>query len=385
MNLRKALSSRSTLSCVGLSVIFCLGTGYLLLGALQINPVASTYSVTVQVPTTGGLQVGSDVTLRGSRVGTMSTITLDPDRVLLSATIDTRIRISANTDVVVTALSAAGEQYLDFRPHTDQGPFLSDGEVIGMDSVRTPTPFSTLLSHVSGVANQIDPAQLDTIIAEMDRASAGGPNQLKTLIDSASVLAAGLNSVLPETLLLIRAGRETLRVASDITPDLAELSRGGSLLAQQLAGADNEIRTLLGESPALLDNSRRVIGDSRSSGGDLLKNLGRIAQAARLRAPALQALFPALRDFGEALSVVGHDGALNILAEPYPRKTCEYTNPVQDPSIANTPAPLLYMYCNTDDPALQVRGAASAPRPEGDSTAGPPPGVSGAERARPGG
>ena len=46
-----------------------VASAYLLLGALRVNPLASTYRVTVQLPESGGLLPNQDVTLRGVPIG----------------------------------------------------------------------------------------------------------------------------------------------------------------------------------------------------------------------------------------------------------------------------------------------------------------------------
>ncbi|MGZ8177884.1 MCE family protein [Williamsia sp. SKLECPSW1] len=364
-------------------VTLIVGSSYLLMYALRIDPAADTYTVTVELTASGGLQPGSDVTLHGYRVGHVSGVDLDDTGVVATAIIRSGIRISSSTDVAVADLSAAGEQYLDFRPSTDEGPYLSSGSIVHRPQTDIPTPFATMLSHVSDVVAQIDPAKLESTLAELDRALAGGPDQLATLIDSAQTLFDGLYSALPQTTKLIRTGRTVLATFGAATPDLETLSRSGGVVADQLTAADSEIRRLLNDVPGEIDSVSSVIHDNRSSGGDLLRNLARIATAGQLRAPALQAVFPSIRDLGNSLALIGDGQKVNVAADIYPRPTCEYSNPMRDPTLAGTPDPLLYMYCVTDRPDVQVRGAANAPRPPGDDTAGPPTGVTGTERARP--
>ena len=367
-------------SNTALALVLLVGAAYLTVGALRIDPLSDDYRVTVRLDGSGGVQTNGDVSVRGQRIGRVAAVDITVDGVEAQLDISAGHRVPADGTVVVAALSAAGEQYIDFRPDSDDAPYLADGDVVEQDRTDTPVPFATMLVSVTDLVSQIDPAQLSSIIDELDAATAGGPAELQAIIDGGGALLTGLDSVLPETITLIRTGRTLLQTVGDIEPDLTRLSVGGTALAEQLSASDAEIRALLDDTPARLDSAKAVIGENRDAGGDLLKNLARIARAARLHTPAIEALFPAMSAGAGAFGLAGHDNQLNVVADPYPRPTCDYLNPTVSPSIAAMTPPLKYMYCNSTDPGLQVRGAQNVPRPPGDDTGGPPAGATGQER-----
>ncbi|OZF36671.1 hypothetical protein CH296_06200 [Rhodococcus sp. 14-2496-1d] len=367
-------------SNTALALVLLVGAAYLTVGALRIDPLSDDYRVTVRLDGSGGVQTNGDVSVRGQRIGRVAAVDITVDGVEAQLDISAGHRVPADGTVVVAALSAAGEQYIDFRPDSDDAPYLADGDVVEQDRTDTPVPFATMLVSVTDLVSQIDPAQLSSIIDELDAAMAGGPAELQAIIDGGGALLTGLDSVLPETITLIRTGRTLLQTVGDIEPDLTRLSIGGTALAEQLSASDAEIRALLDDTPARLDSAKAAIGENRDAGGDLLKNLARIARAARLHTPAIEALFPAMSAGAGAFGLAGHDNQLNVVADPYPRPTCDYLNPTVSPSIAAMTPPLKYMYCNSTDPGLQVRGAQNVPRPPGDDTGGPPAGATGQER-----
>nr|WP_296765095.1 MCE family protein [Rhodococcus sp. (in: high G+C Gram-positive bacteria)] len=371
---------RVLVSNTALVLVLLMGAAYLTVGALRIDPLANDYRVTVRLDGSGGLQANGDVSVRGQRIGRVAAVEITSSGVEAQLNISAGTLVPAHGTVVVAALSAAGEQYIDFRPDSDGAPYLVDGDVVDSDRTTIPVPFSTMLEGVTDLVSQIDPSQLSSIIDELDTATAGGTAQLQAIIDGGGALVAGLDSVLPETVTLIRTGRTLLRTVGDVEPDLTRLSIGGTALADQLAASDAEVRALLDDTPARLDSTKAVIGENRNAGGDLLKNLARIARSARLHTPAIEALFPAMSAGAGAFGLAGHDNQLNVVADPYPRPTCDYLNPTVSPSIAALAPPLKYMYCNSTEPGLQVRGSQNVPRPPGDDTGGPPAGATGQER-----
>ena len=60
---------RAWLSTTALIMTLVVASMYLFLGALQVNPLASSYRVTVELPESAGLLPNQNVTLRGVPIG----------------------------------------------------------------------------------------------------------------------------------------------------------------------------------------------------------------------------------------------------------------------------------------------------------------------------
>lgn len=371
---------------IGLVVVLVAGCGYLGAAVLRINLLpASTYRVTVELVGSGGLMADHDVNFRGTRVGRVDEVRVSDAGIEAVAQIDSDVRIPVGGTVVVGRLSAVGEQYLDFRPDADNGPFLRDGDRVDVSRTQIPVSVQSLLTNMSAMIDGLNPERLTVIVDELDKALAGGPDRLRNMISGISRAMAGLENLLPQTRQLI----ENLSVIADTTqyaqPDLGILTNSASALFQQLTAADEEVRQLLDLAPGQLATLGGFIDETGDPITDLVTNFVAITRAAKLRQPAIAALFPALRAGTAALKVPAHDGMFHTLVDIWPRPTCEYdTIPVVPTERAADSRVRLYNYCVTDNPALQVRGSANAPRPNvPDNTAGPPPGVTGDELSRP--
>ena len=138
---RFAASRRLALSVIGQLTLVAVGVSYLSFGALRVNPFEDQLTVTVHLDESGGLLPSQDVTLRGIPVGRVQSVNVADDGVVVTARIAGHTRIPvADTLVRVSALSPAGEQYLDFAPQRGEGPYLTDGGVIERDRTETPVP-----------------------------------------------------------------------------------------------------------------------------------------------------------------------------------------------------------------------------------------------------
>ncbi|WP_067853348.1 MCE family protein [Nocardia shimofusensis] len=379
------VARRIAVANIGLILVLVAGSVYLGVEVLRVNPFARSYVVTVELDNSGGLLAGNDVTFRGSRIGIVRDVRAGEVGVLAEAEIDSGTKVPVGGTVAVGRLSAAGEQYLDFRPDAEGGPYLSDGDRIGREQTRTPVTVPSVLNNMSGLIGGMNPDRLNVIINELDKALAGGPDRLRNMISGISRAMAGLDGLLPQTEQLI----ENLQVISDTTshaqPDLTTLTTGAGALFEQLTAADQELRRFLDLAPDQLATLGGFIADTEDPITNLTTNFVAITRAAKLRQPAIEALFPALRVGSAAIGVPAHDGAYHTLVDPWPRPTCDYPTVPKIPVVETTDTRVrLYNYCVTEDPALQIRGSANAPRPNvPDNGSGPPPGVTGDELSQP--
>lgn len=375
-------------SNVGLVLALVIGATYLAVDVMRFNPLRSTYTVTVNLDRSGGLQPGNDVTLRGYRVGEVDSIELTDGGagIEAKATVDSRYKIPVDTQVAVQALSGAGEQYIDFRPAGEEGPFLTDGSVIDFDPerVHTPVPITEVLEDSSDLITQIDPKKFSVILNELDTALSGGPDQLRSLIEGVSLAVAGLDSLLPQTTNLITNLRTITATTSLAQPDLGTLTHNSGVLFEQFNKANAELQSVLAESPGQFTRLGAVLDTNIDPITAIAQNFVAVTRAAQLRTPALRALFPALEVGGSALGVPAYDNEFHTVLDIWFRPYCQYrSTPVKTQVIQDGTLPR-WNYCDNPAPGQQIRGAANAPRPDvPNNGANMPPGVDPNERTLP--
>jgi len=375
---RYGYARRLGLSVVALATTFVVGMAYLVFGVFDAVPTAETYRIRVHFDESGGLLPGRDVTLRGVPVGTVSSVDLTEDGVAAVAEIDSRARIPAGGEIRVAGLSLAGEQYLDLRPDSDDGPYLEDGAEISAEDTSTPVPLSTLMHDLDGMLAQIDPDSLQVIVEELG-VGPDGPRKLTDIVEGGTFLISTLDGVLPQTVSLLRSGRIVLRTLADAAPGLQGMSAEMSTLLGGVEAMDEGFRSFVDRTPATMQSVDTLLAENSPTMVQLLGNLTTVAQMAHVRVPALnEFFFPSDRDGStlEALMTAFRDGGIWALVNIYPRNSCDYDLPRRPPTIADHPEPYLYTYCTDPDPSTLVRGARNAPRPPGEEGAATmPPGV----------
>ncbi|MGB3475378.1 MAG: MlaD family protein [Mycobacterium sp.] len=372
---RAGYRRKNLLSGLALATTLMVAVAYLLVGALRVNPARSTYQITIALPDSGGLLTNQDVSVRGVPVGRIESLRVTPNGVDAVANINSTVKIPAASPVRVSGLSAAGEQYIDFEPPSSSGPFLSAGSVVSRDRATTPIPISQLLADADGMLAQTDPRKLDLIKSELSL-SDEGPRKLTDIVDGGSFLLSTLDSVLPETVSLLKSSRVVLTMLSDVNNGMAATSNNLDKVLKGINPMIGGYHRLVDQAPGMLTQVDGLFDDNSDTMVGLLGNLVTPAQLLYVRTPALNALFPNYRGSTvEALSSAIHEDGMWATVDIYPRYTCDYGTPRRPPSQADYPEPFLYGYCRDTDQSVLVRGAHNAPRPPGDDTAGPPPGA----------
>lgn len=366
---------RAWLSSAALIMTLVIASVYLFLGALQVNPLASSYRVTVELPESAGLLPNQNVTLRGVPIGRVERLDITPAGVNAVVTVDSSVAVPISSAVRVSGLSPAGEQYIDFVAEDDEGPYLGDGSVVARSDTTVPVSLADLLANADGALGQVDPDKLELIKRELSMSEAG-PQKLADVIDGGTFLLTTLDSVLPETASTLRTSRVVLTLAADKN---AGIDVASANLSETFDGVDRMregFRTLTTRTPETLASVDNLFTDNSETMVQLLGSLASTSQLLYLRVPALNALFPNYRtSVLDAIGSIMHDNGLWATGDIYPRYSCDYGTPRLPPSSADYPEPFMYTYCRDDHPGVLVRGAKNAPRPAGDDTAGPPPGA----------
>ncbi|EFV12265.1 MlaD family protein [Segniliparus rugosus] len=172
-----------------LVAIALFGTGYMALGVLHMGAVKKTTSVTLMLKKSGGLLPTSDVTMRGLRIGRVTGVRTTTTGLTVSMEIDNEHNVPANSPVGVEALSAVGEQYIDFKPRKIAPPYLADGAVIPAEQVTYRATLSDMLDRSSALFSAINPKDLDIIVKNIGEVLDGSDDMFSQLATDASVYA----------------------------------------------------------------------------------------------------------------------------------------------------------------------------------------------------
>ncbi len=233
----------------------------------------SGYKVTVEMAESGGIFTTADVTYRGVSVGRVSDMWLDGDGVKVEVSIDSGApQIPADSDVVIANRSAVGEQFLDFQPQTDQGPFLDDDAVIARERTQVPIDTRELLTNVSALLGSIDPDDLSTVIKELGTAFEGSSEDLRTIIDSGHSFITTADQKYEVTAQLIRKSTTVLQTQVNSQNHIRDFAKNLRVLSTAVRASDKDLRNVIDAGAPTATTLRAVIDENADDITSLLEH-----------------------------------------------------------------------------------------------------------------
>lgn len=186
------MTKATLFSLASMLVLSILAVVYMVHLGLPIS-VAKENRASFVVDDTNGLVVGSRVLLRGSDIGTVTSIDPSASGVSVGWEYDHNVAIPVDSDFRVDNLSALGETYISVLPQTDSGPFLADGAHVQTSQVHVPTTIKQLSERFTKLLNQLNTAQLQAIFAELKVGLPSGSETIDTIRKAGALTAAMLD------------------------------------------------------------------------------------------------------------------------------------------------------------------------------------------------
>ena len=189
------LSRRVWTQLAILAVITVVAVGVMAFGFVKVPALLGIgrYTVTVELPASGGLYPTSVVNYRGSEVGSVKSIDVTHDGVRAVLTLDSAVAIPSNVSAAVHSRSAVGEQFIELTPATGRGRHTarSCGTATSSPSAgpRFPSTSDALLDATNKALQAIPQDNLRTVVDEAATAVAGLGPELSRIVDGSTALA----------------------------------------------------------------------------------------------------------------------------------------------------------------------------------------------------
>jgi phospholipid/cholesterol/gamma-HCH transport system substrate-binding protein len=348
--IRRRLIAFLVLSAVG---VLYVSANYL---GLVDRMLGRGYSVTAMLPASGGLFEGSQVTYRGVQIGTVSSMTPDGDRVAVRLDLEDDAQVPVDSPLFVHNGSAVGEQYLDFEPPDDAGPYLEEGSTIEGDRDSLPVDEADLLVDLDQFVRSVDRGSLRTVIDELGAAFYNTGRPLGDLLDSGGTLIDEAAAAQEETIGLLVDGRTVLRTQRDNADNIRAFTSGLAEVTGALRRGDGDVRSILQGGPGALKEIEALMTDLEPTLPVLLSNLVTVNQVTVARLASVEQLLV-------TYPVVISSGFTGTTKDGFGHVHLEYTNdppPCTEgylpPSRWRSPLDL-----SDGDPFLEAKCASGAP------------------------
>ena len=254
------------------------------------------YTVTVDLPDSGGLYATSVVTYRGSEIGRVSSVDVTPNGVRAVLDLDSSVHVPADVSASVHSRSAVGEQFIELTPGTDQsGRVLRDGAVIPLAKVQIPPDIGSLLDATNRALQAIPQDNLRTVVDEANKAVGGLGPELSRIVNGSASLAIEAGKTIDPMTKLIDQSPAVLESQVQTSDSIATWAQRAASITGQLQAQNTALAELLKIGQPALSEGKALFDRFAPSLPLLLANmvsLGDIAITYRHDIEQLLVLFP---------------------------------------------------------------------------------------------
>ena len=234
---------------------------FVVLSAVGIVYIAGTYlglvdkvlgrgiTVHATLPASGGLFEGSEVTYRGVKVGKVSRMDATAEGVALDLALQDGTELPLDSPMFVHNLSAVGEQYLDFEPPDEKGPYAASGDTFHAGDEALPVDEGDLLVELDQFVSSVDQDNLTTVVRELGTMFNDTGRPLQHLLDGGSTFVREASEHTAETIQLLDRGKRVLETQQGQSENIRSLSRNLHLLTSSLAASDDDLDRVLNGTP----------------------------------------------------------------------------------------------------------------------------------------
>ena len=360
---------------------------FVVLSAVGITYITATYlglvdkitghniEVTATLPGSGGLFVGSEVTYRGVKIGKVTDVTPTKEGIDVDMSLEADTKLPTDSAVFVHNLSAVGEQYLDFQPEDEDGPYAKDGTVFHGNESSLPVDEGDLLVDLSDFVDSVDKKSLRVVIDELGTMFGDTGRDLQTMLDSGSTFIKEATEHTDATIKLLDNGLTVLRTQQGQSENIRSFARDLNTLTTALRGSDKDLRTVLSSTPGAARELQKLLEELEPTLPVLFSDLVTVDQVVVTNLDGLEQLlvtYPTLIAGGPTGSTRDGWGHINLQFDySVPPCTDGYLPPSQWRSPYDlTDAPYFHAQCKSGPPFVMRgpkyvparRGNASAPR-----------------------
>ncbi|MGN7155206.1 MCE family protein [Dietzia cercidiphylli] len=258
----------ATIGAVGVVVILVLTMTAFMLDSLPFVGAGPKYSA--HFSEAAGLTDGNEVRVAGVKVGVVTDVELDGDKVVVGFRAkdawlgdDTRASIQVKT--------VLGQKYLALIP-AGNGE-LDRSEPIPLDRTVAPYDVVTAFSSAAETLDQIDDAKLAESLDTLTDAMQASPEEFRGAVDGVARLSQTLSSRDAELRELLEATRTSSAILAERNEDFRRLIVGTGQLLGELNGRSEALKLVLASTRGLSIELRRFVAENEAEFGPTLDSL----------------------------------------------------------------------------------------------------------------
>ena len=275
---RRIIVQLSIFTAIAISVVTITFLHFVKLPAMLFG--VGRYTVTMQLPESGGLYDTANVTYRGFEVGRVESVRLTDTGVLATLSLKSGIDIPSDLKAEVHSQTAIGETYVQLLPRNATSPPLKDGDVIALADTSVPPDINDLLGAANTALAAIPRENLKTVVDESYTAVGGLGPELSRLVMGSTTLAIDARKNLDPLVALIDHAQPVLDSQTRTSDAIAGWASHLATVTTELQTHDAAVAGVIDRGGPALGEVRQLMERVQPTLPILLANLVSVGQVA---------------------------------------------------------------------------------------------------------
>lgn len=265
--------SPATVGALGIVVVLLATMSAFFLDDLPIIGAGATYRA--EFSEAAGLRPGNEVRIAGVKVGKVTAVELDGDRVDVAFKVKDAW-VGDQTTASIQIKTLLGQKYVALDPRGSSN--LRPGDPIPLDRTTSPYDVIDAFSAASTTLDEIDTPQLAKSMETLSEAFSGTPADVRTSLDGVSRLSKTIESRDAELTKLFAATATTSTILADRNAEFTRLISSAGLLLGELNNRQQAIGQLLTGTQRLSQQLTGLVRENEAQIGPALEQLRGVVQ-----------------------------------------------------------------------------------------------------------
>lgn len=245
----------------------------------------------------GGLQTGAAVQVAGYRVGEVSSVDLDADRVRVTFDVDKGVRLGQQTEANIRTKSLLGAKVLEITPR-GEGQLT---EAIPVERTRAPYQLPDALGDLSTTIEGLDTDQVSNSLETLADTFKDSPPELKAAVQGVGRFSEILSTRDAALRDLLANANKATTVLSDRAEQVAKLVADSNALLAELRTQTDALAQISGNLTALAVQLKGFISENQTQLKPTLDKLNVALSIVDNRKEGLQKAFKYLNQYAMSL------------------------------------------------------------------------------------
>lgn len=269
-----SFSQRDPLT-IGIAGLVVLALAFVTAMNFERLPIVGGTQYSAEFSEAAGLQRDNEVRVAGVRVGSVTDVRLDGERVRVDFRVDDAW-LGDRTAAAIRVKTLLGQKYLALDPKGDRA--LDAGRSIPLDRTMAPYDVMEAFSDLSGTLDDIDTDQLARSFRTMSDTFAGTPDEVSGALDGLTRLSNTIANRDQQLKELLDNTQRLSKTVSDRNGEFERLLRDGNALLSEVRSRRDSVRSLLRGTRELSSQLSGLVADNQQQLGPALEQLDRVTK-----------------------------------------------------------------------------------------------------------